>query len=314
MEKDGSGEEIIRRLTAISRETFTKLSQGVKPPDSLLHFTDASGVVGILSERNLRASWIFGLNDAAEVHYGIDLARQVISERIATASLQPFRELFLNRALEFLDIGSIPPDQRIYTDHFVVSFCPVDNDTSAQWLHYGRGGDGYAIEFATSGLELEPFDLAKVIYRREDQRSVIETMVAALENAFLDLGFRRDVHTKAATCISAARLLAWTLLVLSARFKNPAFESENEWRLITMHHDGPMVDRTAFTPSEMNFRALGNRVVPFICTPHKELPVRSVCVGSKVDLAGATQAIRLLTASGKYPEPIRVWPSSVPLR
>lgn len=51
-----------------------------QPPPILHHFTDSSGLFGILDTHTLRASLATTLNDCSEVEYGVNLAKTVLSQ------------------------------------------------------------------------------------------------------------------------------------------------------------------------------------------------------------------------------------------
>ena len=55
-------------------------------PSTLFHFSDLDGLTGILSAKVLWASLATELNDASEIRYGLDLAEEVLRERIASSA------------------------------------------------------------------------------------------------------------------------------------------------------------------------------------------------------------------------------------
>lgn len=144
----------------------------------LYHYTNQSGLIGILETQDLYASSYRFLNDAREIYYFRDLASVVLLPVFVTHT-QTFLEKtpkakeavdlwggveavarrdlnsFLNSLYDvsFSSIGS--RNENVHP--FVLSFCAHkdeyerDNGQLSQWRGYGAGG-GYAIEFDTNKL------------------------------------------------------------------------------------------------------------------------------------------------------------------
>jgi hypothetical protein len=70
-----------------------------QPPELLFHYTNASGMLGILDSSRLWATNYRFLNDASEIAYGMALFESIVQERIATADGDIVRE-FLGRTLD----------------------------------------------------------------------------------------------------------------------------------------------------------------------------------------------------------------------
>ncbi len=69
-----------------------------QPPELLFHYTNASGVRGILETSRLWATNCRFHNDASEVAYGFAIFESIVHERLATADGDVVREL-LERTL-----------------------------------------------------------------------------------------------------------------------------------------------------------------------------------------------------------------------
>jgi hypothetical protein len=127
--------------------------------------------------------------------------------------------------LHFLDPDNIPDELKVHVRHYAVSLCPQD-DQSSHWLHYGRRGDGYAIGLRTAELPVAPFELAKVVYDREEQRQLIREAVRKLEERFLTLISGLESREKVATCEATAHMFSNTMWALAGRL-NVGFASED---------------------------------------------------------------------------------------
>src|SRR5262245_27640205 len=106
-------------------------------PPELFHFTDAAGLLGILTNRTIWASFVESLNDVSEMQYGIALARTVLESE--PADVDP---AFRSTVVRFLDPAEADSVFRVEWRPFVVSFCERV-DLAVHWLHYGRDGTGY---------------------------------------------------------------------------------------------------------------------------------------------------------------------------
>ena len=287
-------------------------------PRTLYHFTDASGVIGIIENHALRASRARCMNDAGEVRYALALARTYLEDRLRDARDQPFRRAFRERALHFLNPENVDPRVRVLFDPFVVSLCP-SADEGSHWLNYGRGGNGYALGFHGDQIKMPAVDPVRVIYDREEQMRMIASIVEELEEKFLSLAHGREANIQARTREAAAHVLADTIWAKAAWMKDPAFATEREWRLISMDIQGSKIPKDIGTPVSMEFRSQENRIVPYLVIDYArfgsgKLPLASITVGSRVDLQIATQSLRHLLRKKEYDESLPIVSSGVPLQ
>ena len=114
-------------------------------PDTLYHYTDANGLLGILDQREIWCTHIAYLNDAKEYRVGIDLWNEMLKDldeqpptevrafvRAARARLQykqPMEQLLKSRA------------------HFFVASFSEEDDDLAQWRGYSGSGPKFSIGF-----------------------------------------------------------------------------------------------------------------------------------------------------------------------
>jgi hypothetical protein len=209
--------------------------------DLLYHYTSATGLLGILSEKALHASDIRHLNDLREL---VLVQDQTISEvdRLrdaeAPTSAAAGRLGALWAALvDYKNEGQFGP--------FVVSFCE-DGDLLSQWRGYGSGG--YAIGLSREALSVlpafppvdrstgepwesgsyaaAPVELRQVRYDSPGASEVIAEIVNHAKNGEPEQGFMppSDLHTHTFRAL--------------ATLKDAAFREEREWRLVVMGEGG----------------------------------------------------------------------------
>jgi hypothetical protein len=166
--------QLEKEFRGISNEAWT--SKIASPDDEipqLFHYTNAAGLLGILSSGSLWATHFQFLNDTSEMQYGLDGARAVTSTLAEQGSEAKRR--FLGDTEERLDHlfehKIVPP--------YVFSFCRL-GDLLSQWREYGGGGSGFSIAFdygELSGLFGGPTGVLPITYSPTDQREILSATV-----------------------------------------------------------------------------------------------------------------------------------------
>jgi len=155
-------------------------------PDLLWHYTDAGGLLGIVQDELLWATDTRFLNDATELHYGLDLARDSLRGYAAHAGLKLNTVRFLT-GLADPDQADVPGFLRAHLDIYVTCFCQ-DGDLLSQWRAYaGRdSAGGYALGIGTrpplqgwvhqAGQD-HGLRLRRVLYDPDEQRAAIDNLL-----------------------------------------------------------------------------------------------------------------------------------------
>ncbi|WP_454296810.1 DUF2971 domain-containing protein [Salana multivorans] len=201
---------------------------------TLFHYTDANGVIGIMTRRlPNRGADIGGvlwatatpfLNDASEIGFAFEIAAEYAEELAVDAEpkIAAGLQRFATRPLSYANRAGT----------YVVSFSE-DGDLLSQWRAYGD----YAVAFDYDALvnRLEPewdwdrrgWRLRKCIYDPEHERRVVRNAVLR--------GLRddaiKDDPDDVPTCVANA------VMLVAATIKNPAFREEREWRLVLQSRD-----------------------------------------------------------------------------
>jgi hypothetical protein len=200
-------------------------------PETLWHYTDAGGALGVLQSEELWATHALFMNDASE----LKLARTRLTHVLASAELTTqladaeARELFEN-ALN-LRLDALDGELQIY----VVCFCSHGDDL-AQWREYGRQGGGFALGFEGAGIarltEAQlTLELFPVLYDEREQLAAAGALVrAALDTIAAVPADDRELWLRAVErSASALGILAQRF---AYRIKHPTFAAEREWRLM----------------------------------------------------------------------------------
>jgi hypothetical protein len=285
-------------------------------PRRLFHYTDARGLLGILTSRTLWATDFRFLNDEQEATYARELFVSALRE-LPNPALDPahvaaewpagFEEVFDDyRGMVEQDLGSTA------FPVYVACFCEA-GDLLSQWRGYGAD-HGYAIEVDTDALERAVVTERDRVEVESPRVSYVEQDMAGVAQVRYGPEAATDVVTSAMREVSAdsnlghagahANVMAGTLTTLLAQIKHPGFAEEREWRAVL---DGWTVD-VKFRPTAVAIAAY--REISF----DQDLIV-SVRVGPGPHAAVRRDGvIRLLESLGfGYPQP-PVFTSDVPLR
>jgi len=217
----------------------------VNAPETLWHYTDTNGLLGILSSKLLMASSATYLNDAAELSYGkycLADALYPIAERLGWRNhvdepgypIRQYAEALSGKSLVGRRLSEIP-------ETFIVSFCE-EGDLLSQWRGYSEGS-GFALGFNMREIKRHidesriPAKLGKVQYGDASSRELFEPVI-------MDQLFRSSGLTQVDDVVTGDG--RWDQFLDTPRFpqinvkelllevgwcKHPAFEEEREWRL-----------------------------------------------------------------------------------
>jgi hypothetical protein len=273
-------------------------------PQRLYHYTNATGLLGILRGAKLWATDLRFLNDEQEADYALGQLRSALADmrnpaidpnHPAHARAQDFGGVFAeyeNLMLEEL----VSPKFPVY----LACFCE-SGDLLSQWRAYGSD-HGYAIEFDTAmldsvvkGLDGYPPSrmLERVHYGHEAAVSLVSTAIGEVSQDS-NLG-HLGVH---------AHYMALRLTALLARIKHPGFREEREWRLIAgfEYEDASLV----------RFRSSPIAIVPYIEVSFPREAVLGIRVGPGRHVAVRQEGVRRLIET--FGRGVHISSSELPLR
>ncbi|HKQ39920.1 MAG TPA: DUF2971 domain-containing protein [Verrucomicrobiae bacterium] len=282
-----------------------------KRPEVLYHYTDAQGLLGMLNSHKLWATNRRFMNDPTEAEYAANTIRNVVEnhrDQYETGLFEKVKagvELILKLYLE-------------QDEHYLACFCE-NGDLLSQWRGYGSVGGGYAMGFVADSLGLilyqspdkpEPV-LRKVLYKTKQQTELTGQWVKFI---FDWESFRRRAAPKKDIDIEINDFgwtaLNWFISQSVRCFKHPAYEEEQEWRVIQIGTT-PEGARAV----EPEFRASRRGVVEYVKldlpTNEKKLPLKVICYGPTLDPTVTDRSLRLL-CRGKGYDHVEINKSIVP--
>jgi len=258
---------------AVAKDELRLVLESEKRVDTLYHYTDTSGLLGILKAKQVWATDSRFLNDSQELSYGREVALDVLSSHF---TLSTARDVVLGGR------------QFVATQMFVASFS-ANPDVLSQWRAYAGDGLGYAVGFDSAHplpREGASVQFRPVVYDEAKQRAAIDRILAPALKPIREAG--RELYTSAKAFCEALELVL-------PYFKNPGFKEEGEWRAVVQHGFADSVAPTGFRASRYG-------VTPhiFLGDPSGRLPLRELFLGPKIAKKLGTEAARELLDSHGY--------------
>lgn len=248
-----------------------------KAPATLYHYTNQSGLLGILGSNTLWATKIQYLNDASEFQLALDLASSVLARLINGEK----------NAKKRRKIEALQSNLR-QIRHLNVCVCSLSarDDVLSQWRAYGGGTSGFAIGLDRRALEgqasKQGFELVQCIYDQKVQEELVERLVLeSLDKDFNTQPSRIDkTRPRTIQALAVGGDFAKDFAQLAPKIKNGAFSEENEWRLVSAR--GVDVRTLSFRPGISMLTpylpfSLGDELRAYLCsvtvgpTPHPDL-------------------------------------------
>lgn len=281
-------------------------------PEHIYHYTDPGGLLGIIESQELWFSQLGALNDSTEITHTVNLIRDTFEAALATART-PSARTFIERAL-----SNVIARTKEGIPWFVACFCEK-GDLLSQWRGYGSTGGGFSIGFHTNALEACATEsesncaLLRVEYDLKKQRSHIHQAISNfvdLIESWVDAGWEPETNTLLDPALDS---LGTILLMACIRFKHPAFQEEDEWRLVI----GRETNR-----KDLKFRPAGSRIVPYFkinmrtlrATGRGDLPLAKIFCGPALHPEIAKKSIMLRLAQEPGFKDVPVEASGVPFR
>ena len=261
-------------------------------PEILWHYTDASGLYGIISSSRLRFGDAGFLNDRTERAYGARVLAEEF-DRIVSADSTDMASRFreLTRVMRLRD--------RLY-----VCSLSANRESLSQWQRYGADGNGYCISFDTRKLDEvlgdDRVSRHEMVYDEAKQREMLRDAISSGLEQYRKL--ERDRRG------SGGRYYDYLFTDMDIRsaelqMKHPLFHDEHEWRYFVTSDDEDddfdvdEVPDAGFDGDDPDvqqepkvlFAPRGNYVKPFLELPatrantDKRLPIMTVVCGPRLD-------------------------------
>jgi hypothetical protein len=252
------------------------------PSGPLYHYTNQTGLLGIIGNGELWATHTQYLNDSQEFLHAYQMMEEKLDDwlnkccdgdyfnrdlvdetKIDTQNLPLVEEMVQGLTEAAGQIGNV----------CVASFSEV-RDSLSQWRAYGHGA-GFCIGFRNDQLseivKANKLYLARCVYDLAHQESLVQALIEEVRDENLK---RRDSGDESVRLPPGGNLLAY-LRRYGPILKHSSFAEEREWRIITMPQ--------ANVNQRFHFREGPSMLIPFYKLPLAleggDLPIEEVVVG-----------------------------------
>ena len=270
-------------------------------PRTLLHFTDAAGLVGILGKDpdtnrkpHLRLCPARSSNDPTELQYGLDMALKCLQGiKTSDEDLWKFKEEIDNsiKGAPFYGRRRDIPDP-----HICCLTHPRRERSIPQWALYGRNGSGCLIVFRGEELaKRETIDLVKVDYSAASQsKRMRDTLQRGLTAAIQGRWEARKLQILSESAIdriyrSYANAFGSIVALQAAAMKRPEWNFEDEWRLSIGSVDEPAIGKQLKTGAF----ASGSIIKTYFELPIRWTDIDEIIVGPNVSALNI-RAVRMI--------------------
>jgi len=226
------------------------------PTGLLYHYTNLTGLLGIVKSRTLWASDVRYMNDSAELKHASDLIGLEVKERIARGEGQAD---LLNQFAEWVR-------HRISSGHllFAASFRSQGNLLS-QWRGYSSQGKGVSLgfpaEYIIERAKRQQFQIGKCIYDPTRQRKLINRIIDVVQTqGQKQLRGSETREEYVAVYQQVFEQIEIDLLRIAAILKHPSFSEEKEWRIVSPVFS----DVVSALPMTVRFREAHAMLVPYV--------------------------------------------------
>lgn len=274
----------------------------IDPPSTIYHYTNVEGFVGIVRSRSLWLSDYSYLNDKRELIHGIETIGESIREMLQKGPNDRVAKL-----LQAWDGEISKPAHRVY----IASFA-ADGDDLSQWRAYGPIAVG--IEPQDLSIHANQTNLQPVEYNRDTQRKLADIYLNHMTQAY-----EVDLSAGMLEKIPDVYHRIDRLVELAAFFKDPAFQTEREYRLAYIEYP-EMLRALRLTPPLKRFRLSKSKLFPYVVSdelfPRKDLcrplDIHEVVLGPESDEL-LERGVREFLASSEMRH-VKVRRSTVPYR
>jgi hypothetical protein len=310
---------------------------------SIFHYTDAAGLVGIVTSKSLFATHYRCLNDSTEAKVIRDLIMPILEREVAIVTPKLIERGWLKPAFyeEYGANGHRIQAESIYraivqtidnvSPYFVLSFCRHDENTDqfehgllSQWRGYSNGG-GVAIEFDEAGIDafLHSED-AQFIYGVSKTSDVLyenfeslfkPEQFEGLAGALIAKLFGNQDTSQITGKKNIDEVIRDYILV-APFLKHAGFREEREYRMVlapVRKRHGDKGFKGEHKP--IKFRIRNGSIVPYVEifeTKDTILPIRSVIVGPHADQEMLLEAVEMILENAGVKAEVRT--SQIPFR
>ena len=282
------------------KQTLLERILSCRPDKPLYHYTTMNGFLGIVGDKEIRATHTQYLNDYKEYSHALSLVVDEITKRKESESDDEIIVLFDDMLKGINGIESM--------NVCVCSFSE-ERDSLSQWRAYGGSAAGFAIgfrgDFLYDVIQRNNFYLVPCLYDKTEQVDLIKALVDKVLKENID---RKKDSIKDEFLPSGGNLVAY-LHRYAPILKNSSFMEEKEWRVITH----PLM----CTSERFDFRPGNSMLIPFYRLPlvdeQGKMKIHEIIVGPTPHIEQSLNSVRSFLVSNKLKR-VEINNSIVPYR
>lgn len=226
-----------------------------KDEELLFHYTNISGMIGIVESKKLWATNLNYMNDASELRHGLKLFHQIIDEK--TRMADELEKIFLSNLKQW----SKNIDQN---PHHIFAICLTrQGNLLSQWRGYTQYGKGVCIGFKKDALfelaEKQGYIVSYCEYEHHKHRQVIQSCFDDIFG-YYQSNFKSLILDDPSFYKHALDYLndkTADLLLSFSRLKSSSFQEEEEIRFISKYYQH-------YSDADIKFREGKTMLVPYI--------------------------------------------------
>jgi hypothetical protein len=312
---------------------------------SVFHYTDAAGLLGIISSQSLFASDYRYLNDSTEGREIRNLILPIFEREVAEHTQKLVDKKWLQR--EFYDEygrrGHQLQAESLYTSisqaadnispFFVLSFCRHDENSDqfrhgllSQWRGYAEAG-GFAVEFDENMLdellkaETKEFEYVitksdDVAYKDFNKLFKAEAYKGIAGGLIYKLFESRGLDVSEITGKKQVAEIVLDYIKLAPFLKHPSFSEEREYRIVAACNRARKIIPNEMKPAkDIKFRIRNTLIIPYIelfKSVDDLLPIRSIIIGPHPYQQRQAEAVSMALEVANLRVDIRL--SAIPFR
>ncbi len=203
-------------------------------PDVVYHYCSLDTFLSIIKNSTIRVTNISKSNDKEEVKYCFDAFQKTLRKTCLLFSNNyidepEVKDFFDNIDYENLVTNAVVNDSLIY---YTACFS-AEADLLSQWRGYANDGKGVAIGFYSYDLlkakDLKNLKFNKITY---DMTTVEEELKNYIINKLKTTSLKSSSENFISMYMNAINDIVSGMVYNAVFYKNPAFQEENEWRLV----------------------------------------------------------------------------------
>lgn len=268
-----------------------RIRQNHETDQILYHYTSLNSLMGMVETNRIWMSKGTFLNDSSELIYFSSIVKNVI-EKMKKQSDQSLWRMFI-RKLEKAMEHFLTEIELSGLEVYIFSLSHTQ-DSLALWYNYAQG-EGYNIGFHADDLLKQGSGFSDnsdalhgyVMYSKEKQESVLEEVLRESFQLIREYREEEVLETLPDHFFSV-------MAACATFFKNPAFKSEEEYRLALIRRKGD-------EQIDVEFRARHGVIIPYTTVEFDHhLPISHITIGPKNNIDVAKSGIEHYLKSKGY--------------